>query len=392
MVGIAGLFAIVCCAWQEPAIEVQSLQGSNVERGVWQGLDVDQLRLKTPAGDRSIAIAELRTIQFGQRPNSIGQSPDLRIQLTDGTNLRVNQVVTESAKIKLSIPPATTFEVEPAQIRYLQFQGLNEKQHTQWRAIVESRIADDTLVIARSAESIDKIEGQILEITPQKVVFQFNKQKIDAPLTKLIGLRFFSPPAKTQRVTANITDVIGNNFQVAEFGSSTSTSLNFTLSCGAKLALPIDQLAQIDFSSGSIVYLADLKPLNFERSNVTSFKTNIVGAEQLFAPQRMTLPASNNPSLKMTGSGVITYRLPEACSKFMGQVFLAPPGEQFTACQVAIKLENQTLWEGKLNSPVDRLDFSLEVQPDQRLQLIVKAMANYPVGDVVVWQEPRVIK
>ena len=94
----------------------------------------------------------------------------------------------------------------------------------------------------------------------------------------------------------------------------------------------------------------------------------------------------------MLGSGSVTYRVPDEYTSVAGSVYLAPEGEQFTPCTVELRLENEVIWQGKLKHPTDRLDFSVPVVADKRLQLNVQADSSYPVGDVVMWQELRMMK
>lgn len=164
------------------------------------------------------------------------------------------------------------------------------------------------------------------------------------------------------------------------------------LAGGSKITLPVLDLLSIDFSIGSQKYVAELQPIAQKQFGGFALKTPIVGTDQLFGPQLVNLPQTSGPSLKMIGSGVVTYRVPAEYTALAGRVFLAPEGDQFTACNVEIRQENDLLWQGQLKHPSDRLDVSAKVQPESRLQFSVTAEGKYPVGDVVVWQELRMLK
>lgn len=383
---------MVCFCWQEVPIELLQVQSVGPERGIWQGIDAEQLAIQVGGQSKSIPLATLRSVKFAESREQIVQDVGTVVLLNDGTRILPNQLTGKGQEVVLEIAPALALRVPANHIRSVQFQKLTEKQLPQWRAIQESRLTADTLVVVRSADALDKIEGQILEINAERVVFEFNKQKIEAPRSKLAGLRFLTPPVQNQRIKAIVTDLWGNVYQAVQLVSPSTKSVDMTLACGAKISLPVGQLANIDFSVGSIKYFAEMTPIGNDRASGFAAKIPVAGADQLFAPQPVKLPHSNGPSLKMLGSGSVTYRVPDEYHSVAGKVYLAPEGEQFTPCTVELRLENDVLWQGKLKHPTDRLEFSVPVVADKRLQLNVQADSSYPVGDVVMWQELRMMK
>lgn len=392
MLGVSQLLLMVCFCWQEVPIEVLQVQSAGPERASWQGIDADKVTIQVGGQSRSIPLATLRSVKFAESTKQIAQDAGNIVLLNDGTRILPMQVTGKGQDVVLELSSTHNLQVSANHFRSVQFQKLTEKQLPQWRAIQESRLTADTLVVIRSADALDKIEGQILEINAERVVFEFNKQKIEAPRSKLAGLRFLTPPVQNQRIKAIVTDLWGNVYQVVQVVSQSATSVEMALSCGAKISLPVAQLANIDFSVASIKYVAEMTPLGNDRVSSFAAKVPGAGADQLFAPQPVKLPQSNGPSLKMLGSGSVTYRVPDEYTSVAGSVYLAPEGEQFTPCTVELRLENEVIWQGKLKHPTDRLDFSVPVVADKRLQLNVQADSSYPVGDVVMWQELRMMK
>lgn len=392
MLGVSQFLLMVCFCWQEVPIELLQVQSAGPERGSWQGIDAENVTIQVGGQSKSIPLAALRSVKFVESTKQSAQDVGSIILLNDGTRILPMQVTGKGQDVVLELSSSLKLQVPANHIRSVQFQKLTEKQLPQWRAIQESRLTADTLVVIRSADALDKIEGQILEINAERVVFEFNKQKIEAPRSKLAGLRFLTPPVQNQRIKAIVTDLWGNVYQAVQVVSTSSASLDMTLSCGAKISLPVGQLANIDFSVGSIKYVAEMAPLGNDRVSGFAAKIPVAGADQLFAPQPVKLPQSNGPSLKMLGSGSVTYRVPDEYTSVAGKVYLAPEGEQFTPCTIELRLENEVLWQGKLKHPTDRLEFSVPVVADKRLQLNVQADSSYPVGDVVMWQELRMMK
>ena len=239
---------------------------------------------------------------------------------------------------------------------------------------------------------MDKIEGVIGEIQPS-VQFEYGGQVLNAPRTKLAGLRFFSPPATLPSTVCSITDVWGHVLQAAQVTSAKGLlSLEIVLTCGAAVTLPLETISLLDFSSGSMLYVATIDPISQGRNSAFDLDVSVAGMDQLFGAQPIQLPKTNGPSLKFLGGGWVVYRIPSDYTMLTGRVFLAPSGSRYTPCRVLIKLENQVLWEQQLTELSQQLEFSVPVEAEKRLRIEVSASTHFPVGDVVVWKELRLIK
>jgi hypothetical protein len=391
MSSLPALFTVLLFAMQEVAVEVTSLQSSSPEKGQLRLIEQQRVELTLQGKASSTEFAQLKSMAFADRPSQTSQSP-IVLQLRDGSQMQPDQVSFAGQDVQLELGSGYTLKIPASHTQSVQFQKLSDKQLGQWRALQDSRLAGDTLAIIRSAESLDKIEGLISEITAEKVVFELGKQKIDAPRSKLAGVRFFGPSSPLLKTTAVVSDVRGNTWQAADLQYSGGRELDVTLVCGVKIKLPLSQMATIDFSIGSTLYVAELTPVSQLSSSGIKLKQPIAGTQTLLVPQPVQVPKSSGPSLKMLGSGQVVYRVPLEYKTLTGKVFLAPQGEQFTPCKVQIKLENELLWEAQLDHPSQAAEFSLAIQPDRRLQLNVQAVAKYPVGDVVVWQDLRMLK
>jgi hypothetical protein len=161
------------------------------------------------------------------------------------------------------------------------------------------------------------------------------------------------------------------------------------LVCGQIVRLPLDLVGSIDFSIGSQLMLSDIKPLSWERGLASDLRLVVPGAEQLFGPQPSL---SSDAQLRWVGSGTATYRVPSEYRRLLGSVQLAPRGEQFSPATVQIKSEGKVLWQVELDRPRQSHLFEVEVTPDSRLQLVLSSSSKFPVGDIVEWQNMRLLK
>ena len=173
-------------------------------------------------------------------------------------------------------------------------------------------------------------------------------------------------------------------------------SLQLTTRGGVRVDVDYDALLSIDFSAGNMRFLADLEPIHQSSSSLLDLGVDLSAEEQLFG-MRPTPPQNLpgrllGPGLEFFGSGQASFRVPDGFSKLMGAVELKPPGSKFTPCLVQIDVDGKIVWEEKLSQPRQPTEFDITVAGDQRLTLIVRATSPLPTGDVVRWQEPRLLK
>ncbi len=362
-------------------------------------LSPESLQVQRGSEQLDIALENLVTVRFPDNsPSPDQRQAPVRLTLRDGSRLSGSQFSSDGQDASLVLASGARVTIPTRQLLDAQFRDLEDEQKTQWSAIVQSRITADMVVLLRPDGILNKIEGIISGISPDAVSFEFSGQSIDVPLAKLAGLRFFASGSQPEaQLTAIVRDAVGNRWMASRLRSSPSgEGLSMSLRCGVQIELPLSQLQEIDFSSGSIQYLADLEPLRRESRSRFTLGIEIAGAETVFGPRRV--PASkpsevgSGPGLKFFGSGSATYRIPEGFSKLVGRVELAPDGNKFSPCRVQVWLENQVLWEKRLASTGMPESVALAIEGDKRLRLVVEAEADAPVGDVVLWHELRLVK
>lgn len=374
-------------------IELRTTRKQTSAEAQWVGISAEGLRVQLAGQTELVAQNDLQSVEFFKHALASGNQSSIVVSLHDGSYFRPLSVLGNAQSVQLQLASEMAIQLPATAIRAIQLQALSDVQKTQWESIMQSRIASDTLVLVRSAESLDKIEGIVGAITDEKIEFEFGGQQISAPRSKLAGLRFHSPPASIAAIKALVRDVWGNQWNAAQLSSSDdSKNLDLLLSVGTGISLPLQAIHSIDWSLGSTQYVADLTALDRQRLSSVSLAVSIPGDDQLFGAQPIKLPGTSGASLRFQGGGTITYRVPADYSRLVGTVYLAPSGTRFSTCQVQVKLEETTIWDAELTQPAMRVDLDVPVQPEQRMHISVKPLVDYPVGDVVVWQELRLLK
>ena len=376
-----------------------------------------------------VPLDKLRRLTFSKSParqRSGGGSSNAAQQVTvrDGSQFRYQTFDLAAGNASFSLEVGAMLTLPTAAVQHVQLQQLTPAQWTQWQAIVRSRSTADTLVLIRSADALEKLEGIVSAVSGDAVSFDFSGQVIDAPLTKLAGLSLFaSTPASGGasgrgsgrgsgaaglKLNAVVHDVSGNRWMAATISlPPQGRQVELQLVAGATLSLPLEQLAEIDFSSGSTQYLADLQPLARSSASGAAGVDNsagdtlplglsVAGADGVFGPRSRNVrepgKLSLGPSLEFVGGGSISYRIPEGFTQLRGEVELTPSGNRFTPCQASVLLENKVIWQERLSETGRRWTVDVPVVADGRLRIEVTSEAQTAVGDIVLWHELRLVK
>lgn len=385
-------------------------------------ISAEGVELDSGAEPSLIPLTKLRRLSFAkpvadQRGDSnAAQQATLR----DGSQFRYQTFSLAGGNASFELGSDAVLKLPAAAVQHVQLQQLTPPQWTQWQAIVQSRATADRLVLIRSADALEKLEGIVSAVDADAVSFDFGGQVIDAPLAKLAGLCLFSAsptasgtsgsagPGAGTKLSAIVRDRSGSRWMAAAISlPKNSQRVELQLLAGATVVLPLEQLSEIDFSSGSTQYLADLQPLS--RSSLKNASGSgepasgtlplglvVAGADDLFGPRSRTVRelgrTTMGPSLEFVGSGSISYRIPAGFTRLRGEVELTPAGNRFTPCQVSVVLENEVIWQQRLSETGRRWTVDVPVAADSRLRIEVAVEAQTPVGDIVLWRELRLVK
>ena len=373
-------------------VELTTAQSPSV-RGELVRIESGAVILRNLGKQQVVPTSDILSARF---KNPIAeQSRGVRLELIDGSQITGNSIRSDGERLTIDVGERQ-FGLSAKAALTMQLRDLSVEETKGWQAISQSVVNSDVLVIYQAAGTLTKIEGVVLGIADEKVKFEFSGQTIDVPFSKLAGIRFFvSDNARRPPISAVVVDTRGNTWITTAMESNASgDAMTLSLQCGVEQSIPMAELAEIDFSYGSLKYVADLAPI---RSTATPlFDFGVPGESDLFGARRVAAQnapgRSVGPSIEFLGSGEATYRVPDGFSRLRGSVELRPRGRTFTPCRVQIFMESKLLWEENLSQTRTPFQYDLAVEGDARLRLIVSTNSKTPTGDVVVWQEPKLLK
>jgi hypothetical protein len=308
-------------------------------------------------------------------------SGSLYVELRDGSRFRASALTGPSERLVCETNVGS-LELDTKKIATCEFRKLNATQLEQWKALIDTQVKSDVLVVVRGE--------------PESITFDFDGQSVDAPIGKLAGIKFFSPNSpNTGKSMAVVRDVRQNSWMIRSIQTTKNDRSRLILQCGATIELLNSDLQEIDFSSGSSIFLASLEPIERTSKPRGDIGIELPSLADVFGPRVVNAQDANGratSNIEFVGAGTIGYRIPAEFVKLAGSVVLTPEGQQFHRCRAAVMLESKTLWEHTFDSPHKPQSFELAVASDQRLKLVVESVEEPPIGDTVVWSQLRLTK
>jgi hypothetical protein len=391
---LAGMSLLAAQAPQQRIVEVTETNQSTY-RADFAGFDADSINvLNAQTGTpRQISFENILRLRFASKSTPAKPELSMAVEMRGGSRIVASDLTSDGKNV--TITAASGPLVFPSKaVNNCMFRKLTAELLPQWKSFVESQVASDMLVLERSDDSLDKIEGLIGKVTSEFVSFDVDGQNVEAPREKLAGIKYFSADMALGPLAGVVRDVHRNEWIISSIISK-GDSCTLKLNCGESVTLPMADLIEIDLSYGNSRYVAEMEPL--ERTSQPRFELGIelADAAKLFGARKVEAtagPGLKGPSVEFIGAGAATYRVPAGFTKLVGAVELKPGGQAFMACRAAVMLENKTLWEHNFDATRKPQEISLAVESDKRLRLVVESKADHPLGDIIIWKELRLLK
>ena len=369
------------------------LNDGSVQVGQFVSARSEKITLATQSGTLDLSPKDLRVLQFpgGQPVSSPG---DVLVKLTGGSELSCSRVALNGQDLAVSTAEQV-LSISSTKIVNIRLNALSPEQLSGWETIADSAANSDVAVLVQKSGALTKIEGIIESIGDDSIQFDYDGT-VELPLGRVAGLKFFVPAVpEMPRSLALIKDRFNNQWAIQDF-TIEENKLTAKLRCGETIELPLPAIREFDFSLGNMSYLADLELLKHSAPELFSLRVGDIGESKLFGVQRVApkqVPGRTvGPSLLFLGSGEAVFEVPEGFQFFTGTVQLKPKGNKCNPCAISISLENKQVWTSELNVTSERKNFKVKIEGGQRLRLVVSSLGDVPSGDVVLWEEPKLLR
>ncbi len=368
------------------------LLGNKTIGGEVVSIKNDELTYKGPDGKvEKTSIKRVLGIQFAPvRPLGVSKEYVL-LRLTDGTELACAAIQFKTEAVNATLLSGTQLSVPLKSIVVVLRDANKKKLRSQFEKIYENKVKTDRVLVYRS-DVLNPLEGVLgaVDAENQKIDFQIQGQVIKVKLTKPKGLIFYRKDAILNPPICMAYDKVGNTYAVKKLELA-DQKCTFETTSGVKATLGVNDLARLDYNSGKLVYLSDLKPADvIERSNIGLLiryqkDTNLEG-------QPIVLDKQYAKGISMHAHTELEYVLGGKFKNFIATLGVdTRSGSIPSKATVTIMADNVQVFQKEVN-PKKALPFALDVKNVARLRIIVSSKNLFDLHDHATLADARVTK
>ncbi|QDV86755.1 NPCBM/NEW2 domain-containing protein [Planctomycetes bacterium TBK1r] len=379
--------ALLVLAFASPvqATEVQiELSSGEIVSGQWAGTTASSLQLHDGSSLRKLPADQVVTLKLAA-PQETSAGPTINVTLTNGSSLFAQDVSMDDTTVKIEPRRQSAINVPINQVRSIRFRQGGPATDPQWFGLEDKEQRSDLMVIRRGNDQLDPIEGVVVGLDPQNLLFELDGDKIEAPRDRLEGVFLRSAASSDARAAVKVSDIFGSTFLVARLEPSDATdAIEILLPGQVRHRIALDQIQRITWSSGRVM-LARESPASNGMSPLLQTKLPTSLMTEWFGP------AAEGEDLVMVAGGNAEYRVEPGFQTLAGSVGrdkLVSAGGTVT---VRVVVDGQVQWEQSLTDSSSK-GFRVPVAGANRVRLEALAGDDGDVGDQVRFLKPRLIK
>lgn len=349
------------------------------------GVNEKTFQMRVGEEEKSVAYDDLQAIK--RRGDAPSGSPRLRVQLRDGSRLAGDEVTVADDQATIELRRQAALKVPVSQLRWIRFQPATPAVEAQWLGMLDREAPNDTLVIRREGDNLDRVGGIVRGIDQTAVAFTLDGQPLDAPRERLEGVLFGGEDRIPEAPAIRLTDTYGSEWHLAELrpGSDDGT-LTAVLVGGRTHEVPTELIDKIELAS-SVEFLAASDAVHSEYQPHIGAPAGVEILSEWLQPH-----AHDDRDLVMRSRSSIEYRVEPGFQKFISSLAIDPSVEQGGSCDIRLLVDGKLSWEQSLSVNGEPLGVELPLQNARRIRIEVDYGGDGDVGDVVRFHQPRLIK
>ncbi len=376
-------------------VVVSTIAGPSVE-GRLESIGAEDVVVATDSGTRRLAISDLRRLDCQSVGVVADQAHSVRVQLTDGSHLLGDALVSEGGLASVE-SPAGPISMPTQRLAWVAWSRPANAPELggppPWLAAVPRAAGADLVVIARD-EKIEFVECAIAGIEAENVQVILEGEKIPVRIEKILGLVWLRPTAsENSPPTTALVTVQGGILRAASLEWSrerfavrlpeSSTSVERSAGEGREhidvVQLPPSLLVAVDYAAGRQISLAvlpterlDVEPFFGELLRLEAiagfFKPRLVDHEWRGLDAEAAEGGGTPPSLLLRPRTQISWRLPSDARRLTGEFVGLPPA--VASSVVVLEADDREVFRGVVEA--ERLvPIAIDVVGVRRLRLTV---------------------
>lgn len=375
----------------------------------WKGND---LTVQTDGGERKVSSANLLDVAWSRDPAT--SASERVVELIDGSRLAYADFTIAKHVASFRLPFAQqVVKIPTERIRRIELLAATEALDFVLAEIEKKQPAGDSLVIVkRETAAMDYLSGVLGDVTAEQAEFEWNGDRVPVKLTKIAAIVFYHPKAATVAAPLCRATLVDGSLVTVRQASVAGSQLTLRTGAGVDLRVPLDQLSRLDFSTGKIQYLSELKPTSVRWSPRVAIPKDatIIANHGMprnnvsFAGSSLSLLWHDDPlparrDVRTYSRGVAlrsqteaTYLVPEGMTRFIATAGIDPATAGQGNVTLTIRGDGQVLWEGTIDGHEPPVEIDVELGAARRLQLVVDYGENLDYGDRLHLVEARFTK
>jgi hypothetical protein len=365
-------------------VRVTTLDGK-ARDGELLSITNSSIEVQSNGSKESIATDQLLSLQ--RIDSATKSSPLLRVELLNGSRVAVTEVTTNQADAVLQTRDQPPLMVPLKQIRWIRFRPATPAVDPQWLGILEADHSSDVIVVRRSGNALDEVQGIVKSISATAVTIDLDGDELVAPIEKLEGILFGSIAAEPRSSNIIVEDLLGSRWMVESIESGENNLVRLMLGSGASHTLPLDQLKKVE-TVGSVQFLAAESPVESVFQPTTS-----IGLNKELAARWLSAFGVDDRDLVLHANSHAEYRVDDRYSSLVGSAQFDHSVTSGGKCTLRILFDGEVVWDQTFDveTPSPR-GYELPLGKARRVRFEVKDAGDGDIGDTLKIRQPRLVK
>ena len=248
----------------------------------------------------------------------------------------------------------------------------------------------------------DRVAGVLTGLDDQKVEIDVEKNRVTVRMPQVAYIAFNTELADTLRPKGVYARLVltdsagrGGRLSLTSAACADGVTLTGTTVFGARLSVPVAEVASLHLHRERAVYLSDLKPIKYEHHSYLDTSWSYAADGNIAEHDLLLGGSTYDKGISLHSHSRLTYRLAGAYRRFEVLVGLDDKDGRLGSVQVRVLADGHTLDLGngrELTARRGPRSIAVAVEGVRELTLEVQFGENGDVQDVVDWVDARLVK
>lgn len=194
------------------------------------------------------------------------EAQSFEVMLTDGSRIGMTQATLDGEWLTVESTSLGAQKIARAAVSNVRLSSATGPIEQAWVDLTQRDKKQDMLVI-RKGDVLDFVEGVVSKITPADVQVLLDSEPVAVKREKVFGVIYFQRTPLKAKPVGQVELTNGDKLLMRGLLVKDGSS-KITTAAGAEFTLPQSKIARVDFSTGKLTWLGDLKPRDIKHEFV----------------------------------------------------------------------------------------------------------------------------